>query len=70
MERCDRHNKDGRHALSFEISHGYHLRTLNRTFPGRWLLLRAGAGIVLAHTESSVRGLIDNGESGGVFGTG
>lgn len=40
----------------FEISHGYNYVTLNRGWDLGRLLLRAGAGAILAHPEGSVRG--------------
>jgi hypothetical protein len=52
----------------FEITHGYNLLTLNRAFAVRGTTLRVGAGIVLAHTESTVRGL--EGPDGGILDTG
>jgi hypothetical protein len=42
---------------TFEITHGYNFITLNRVFCRRGLDLRGGAGIVLAHPETMVRGL-------------
>jgi hypothetical protein len=41
---------------SFGASHGFNLVTLQRAWPHRLAELRAGAGIVLAHAESTVRG--------------
>lgn len=40
----------------FEITHGFNVLTLNRSFDARGVRLRVGAGIVLAHPESTVRG--------------
>lgn len=54
----------------FEITHGYNMFTLNRSFPVPLVRLRVGGGIVVAHTESIVRGLRDQGDSGGILGTG
>lgn len=53
----------------FEITHGFNLLSLNRSFSLRHVTLRFGMGIVLAHTESTVRELKHSG-SGGIFGTG
>lgn len=39
----------------FEISHGYNYVTLNRGWDLGRILLRAGAGAILAHPEGSVR---------------
>jgi hypothetical protein len=39
----------------FEISHGFNIFTLDRVFRLDPVLVRAGAGIVLAHGESTVR---------------
>jgi hypothetical protein len=54
----------------FEISHGYNIFTINRAFQSLPVTLRVGAGIVLAHTESKVRGMEYKGNNGGIFGTG
>ncbi|HEY7515041.1 MAG TPA: hypothetical protein VIC87_11210 [Vicinamibacteria bacterium] len=52
---------------AFSVSHGYNLLTLE----GGWLAggfeLRAGAGLVIAHPESTVRGQARE-ETGGLFG--
>jgi hypothetical protein len=40
----------------FEISHGFNTLTLNYAWTGFPVDLRVGGGIVLAHTESDVRG--------------
>jgi len=40
----------------FSISHGYNLLMVNRAWEVRRLLLRAGAGAVIAHPENTVRG--------------
>lgn len=52
----------------FEITHGFNVLTLNRALDARWATFRLGAGIVLAHTESTVRGL--EGPGGGILDTG
>jgi len=39
----------------FEISHGFNIFTLDRVFRVDPVLVRAGAGIILAHGESTVR---------------
>jgi hypothetical protein len=54
----------------FEISHGYNIFTLNRAFLSLPVTLRIGGGIVLAHTESKVRGKEYKGNNGGIFGSG
>ena len=42
---------------AFEVSHGFNFVTLARSFPlGKGFTARAGAGAVLAHAESTVRG--------------
>ena len=42
---------------SFEITHGFNLVTLGRSWPlGSGFSVRAGAGLVLAHAETTVRG--------------
>jgi hypothetical protein len=41
----------------FEISHGYNLLLANYTWSWNSILLRAGAGPVITHTEATVRGL-------------
>jgi hypothetical protein len=43
-------------VVGLEISHGYNLVTLNHGWDLGPLLLRAGAGPVVAHVEGSVRG--------------
>lgn len=40
----------------FSISHGYNLLTVNRAWETRRLILRTGAGAVVAHPENTVRG--------------
>lgn len=40
----------------FEISHGYNLLTINRAWEYRKFILRAGAGVVVSHPETTVRG--------------
>jgi len=40
----------------FEITHGFNLLTLNRSFARLPVTLRIGAGVVVAHPESVVRG--------------
>lgn len=40
----------------FEISHGYNLACVNRVLRARGALWRAGAGIVVAHPEVTLRG--------------
>lgn len=40
----------------FEISHGYNLVTINRAWMHRTFITRLGAGIVIAHPETTIRG--------------
>jgi hypothetical protein len=40
----------------FEITDGFNILTLNRTFPAGAIDVRLGGGIVLAHTDSRIRG--------------
>lgn len=49
---------------NFEITHGFNLITVNRAWTWRWLEVRAGAGIVLAHPQTTIRGLAFNTDSG------
>jgi hypothetical protein len=53
----------------FEITHGYNLITANRTFTLGDVVLRLGAGTVLAHPESTIRGLVFD-KTQGILGTG
>lgn len=54
-----------REVGSFEITHGFNLVTLNRSFPlGGGFSGRAGLGLVVAHPESTVRGEYDGGGYG------
>jgi len=41
----------------FEITHGFNIATVQRTWIRRGWILRAGAGAVVAHAQSRVRGL-------------
>ncbi|MCK4512221.1 hypothetical protein KAW64_10810 [bacterium] len=52
----------------FEITHGFNIFTVNRAFPTGPVDLRAGAGIVIAHADSRIRGLSSS--HSGVLGTG
>jgi len=54
---------------SFEITHGFNIFSLNRSFPSRFLAWRIGFGLVLAHAESKVRGRAYSGH-GGLLDTG
>ncbi len=40
----------------FEVSDGYNLALVNRTFPARSFAFRAGLGLVIGHPEGSFRG--------------
>lgn len=50
----------------FEVSHGYNLVTLNRAWLRGATVLRAGAGVVVARPEATIRGT--RYEEGGLFG--
>jgi hypothetical protein len=52
----------------FEITHGFNILTVNRSFRFRGATLRLGAGVVVAHPESTVRDLGSNIE--GILGSG
>lgn len=54
----------------FAVSHGYNLLTLERAFRLGGLELWAGAGLVIAHPESTVRGDTRTENAGGPFGGG
>lgn len=40
----------------FEISHGYNLLTINRAWKRKGLIYRLGAGVVVTHPETTIRG--------------
>jgi hypothetical protein len=52
----------------FSISHGYNLLTLERGFVVSGFTLWAGAGVVIAHPETTVRGLAQPESEGGIGG--
>lgn len=52
----------------FEITHGFNLLLLNRAVRRSGLVLRAGAGVVVAHPESIVRGRALGSDEGGLGG--
>jgi hypothetical protein len=54
----------------FGVSHGYNLLTLERAFALGGFELSAGAGLVIAHPESTVRGETRAESAGGPFGGG
>lgn len=54
----------------FSVSHGYNLLTLERAFAIGGFDLSAGAGLVIAHPESTVRGETRPENEGGPFGGG
>jgi len=54
---------------SFSISHGYNVLTLQRAWRPELWEWRAGAGLVIAHVENTVRGARWE-ETGGTFGGG
>ena len=41
----------------FEISHGYNMLVLTRTWNNKWFMWHAGAGVVIAHPESIIDGV-------------
>ena len=54
---------------NFDISHGFNLLNINRSWKHQGFIFRAGAGVVLAHPESTIRGKrLDEHE--GIFNTG
>jgi hypothetical protein len=53
----------------FEITHGFNIITLSRRFETKTVPFRFGAGFVLAHPSSRIRGLGLE-EGGGIWGTG
>lgn len=53
----------------FSISHGYNLLYVNRAVNWHGLIWRLGAGLVVAHPESTIRGLKLS-ETGGTFNNG
>lgn len=55
---------------NFNVSHGYNLITLNRAWEQGGVIYRLGAGIVLTHPESTVRGQAFPNATGGPFNTG
>jgi hypothetical protein len=53
----------------FEITHGFNTLTIHRRFIFNHFDLRLGAGVVLPHTESTIRGY-KHASTGGIFGWG
>jgi hypothetical protein len=51
----------------FDVTHGYNILTLGRAWPRGAFQLRLGVGVVIAHPESTVRGLRFGPEEG-IFG--
>lgn len=49
---------------AFNVSHGFNLLFVNRGFDRQILRYRLGAGVVIAHPESEVRGLVFNSARG------
>ncbi len=45
----------------FEITDGFNILTVNRAFPAGPVDLRVGAGVVIAHADSRIRGLSTSG---------
>ncbi len=56
-------------VTDFQLTHGYNLLTVQRLWHRRGLDLMAGAGVALAHAESTVRGQVFA-QDGGLFGWG
>jgi hypothetical protein len=54
----------------FSVSHGYNLLTLERSFDVEGFEIWIGAGLVIAHPESTIRGLTRPEDKGGPFGGG
>jgi hypothetical protein len=54
---------------NFEITHGFNVLTVNRSFENLPITLRVGVGLVLAHPDTIVRGQ-HRSEEGGLFDTG
>jgi hypothetical protein len=54
---------------NFSITHGYNLFTLNRAWMHRGFIFHLGAGIVITHPETTVRGMRHS-EGGGLFNEG
>jgi len=52
----------------FQVSHGFNIVQVNRTWELDRILIRTGAGIVIAHPENIVRGM--KLEDGGIFDSG
>lgn len=48
----------------FSVSHGFNILSLNRAWRERWGVWRLGAGAVMAHPESEVRGRMLDGGGG------
>jgi len=49
----------------FSITHGFNLLTVNRAWKNPWFIWRAGAGVVITHPESTIRGKSFD-QSGGI----
>lgn len=54
---------------NFQMTHGYNLNTLNRAWLAGGLIWRVGAGVVITHPESTVRGKTFSGDgiAGGFY---
>jgi len=50
----------------FSITHGYNLLTVNRAWKQDWFIWRLGAGVVVSHPESTIRGM-EFDQNGGLF---
>lgn len=46
-----------REVEHFEVSHGYNMLFINHVWKLRYFDVRAGAGLVISHTESAIRNL-------------
>jgi len=49
----------------FSITHGFNLLTVNRAWRNPWFIWRVGAGVVITHPESTIRGRTFE-QSGGI----
>lgn len=49
----------------FSITHGFNLLTVNRAWKNPWFIWRLGAGVVITHPESTIRGKTFE-QSGGI----
>jgi hypothetical protein len=50
----------------FSVTHGYNLLTVNRAWKKEWFIWRLGAGVIITHPESDIRGS-EFEQNGGIF---